>query len=91
MLVFPEGTRVAVGSTRRHGISAALLAKEAGCLVIPVAHNAGAYWGRQALLKRPGNIRVVIGEPISTLGREAREISDEIREWIDRETARLGG
>ena len=43
ILIFPEGTRVAVGENRKYGVSGALLASRAGCSVIPVAHNAG-FW-----------------------------------------------
>lgn len=91
VLVFPEGTRVAVGEQRRFGISGALLAVEAGCLVIPVAHNAGRYWPRRSLLKWPGRIEVVIGPPIATVGREPRDVNDAARAWIEREVEAIGG
>ena len=90
VLVFPEGTRVPVGTTRRYGISGALLASQAGCSVVPVAHDAGLYWRRRALFKRPGVIRVVIGAPITSAGRDAREINEQARAWIDDTVARLG-
>ena len=90
VLVFPEGTRVPVGTTRRFGISGALLAVEAGCLIVPVAHNAGLYWGRRALFKKPGRIRVVIGPPIATAGRDPREVNEEARSWIENEVRALG-
>ena len=90
VLVFPEGTRVPVGTTRRYGISGALLASQAGCLIVPVAHDAGLYWGRRALFKRPGVIHVVIGKPIQTQGRDAREINEEARAWIDSTVTALG-
>jgi 1-acyl-sn-glycerol-3-phosphate acyltransferase len=35
ILVFPEGTRVAVGETRKYGVSGALLASRAGCKIVP--------------------------------------------------------
>src|SRR5689334_16690176 len=63
--VFPEGTRVAVGETRRYGVGGAAVAAETGALVVPVAHNAGYFWPRRSLLKKPGVIRVVIGPPIA--------------------------
>lgn len=91
VLVFPEGTRVPVGEQRRFGISGALLAVEAGCLVVPVAHNAGRYWARRSLLKWPGRIEVVIGPPIATAGREPRDVNDEARAWIEKEVRTLGG
>jgi 1-acyl-sn-glycerol-3-phosphate acyltransferase len=88
-LIFPEGTRVAAGETRRYGVSGALLASRAGCLVVPVAHDAGFYWPRRGLLKKPGTITVVIGPPIAAAGRDPREINDEAQAWIESTIARL--
>jgi len=44
IVIFPEGTRMAAGETRRYGVSGTLLAIETGRLIVPVAHNAGFYW-----------------------------------------------
>ena len=90
VLVFPEGTRVPVGTTRRYGVSGALLAAKTGRYLVPVAHDAGLYWPRRGLLKRPGTIRIVIGPPIPGAGREPREINDQARDWIDAKVAELG-
>jgi 1-acyl-sn-glycerol-3-phosphate acyltransferase len=90
ILVFPEGTRVAVGHTRKYGISGALLAAETGRQIVPVAHDAGRYWSRRGLLKKRGTVRVVIGPPIATAGREARDINEDTRAWIDGTVAELG-
>lgn len=89
LLVFPEGTRVAAGETRRYGVSGALLASRAGCVVVPVAHDAGYLWPRRGLLKRPGTITVVIGPPIAAGGRDPREINDEVQAWIEATIAQL--
>jgi 1-acyl-sn-glycerol-3-phosphate acyltransferase len=91
ILIYPEGTRVAVGATRRYGLSGALLGAAAGCKIVPVAHDAGRYWARRGLLKRSGTIRVVIGPPIDCAGREPRDIIEDVRAWIDGKTAELGG
>jgi len=83
VVVFPEGTRVPAGESRRYGLSGALLAREAGYPVVPVAHDAGHYWPRRSWLKRPGTIRVVIGAPIETRGRDPREINEDARRFIE--------
>jgi 1-acyl-sn-glycerol-3-phosphate acyltransferase len=83
VMIFPEGTRMAVGETRRYGVSGTLLAIEGGRLIVPVAHNAGYYWPRRGLLKRPGTVRVVIGAPVNPAGREARELNEEIQRWVE--------
>jgi 1-acyl-sn-glycerol-3-phosphate acyltransferase len=89
VIIFPEGTRMPVGETRRYGLSGALLASKVGKPIVPVAHNAGFFWPRRGLLKRAGTVRVVIGPPIPTAGREPREINDEVQRWIEAQVARL--
>jgi len=83
VMIFPEGTRMAAGETRRYGVSGALLASETGRLVVPVAHNAGYFWPRRGLLKKPGTVRVVIGPPIAAAGRDPRAINEEAQQWIE--------
>jgi 1-acyl-sn-glycerol-3-phosphate acyltransferase len=83
VVIFPEGTRMPAGETRKYGISGALLAVETGKLIVPVAHDAGYYWARRGLLKKPGTIRVVIGPPIPTAGRDPRVINAEAQAWIE--------
>ncbi|MBV8783763.1 MAG: 1-acyl-sn-glycerol-3-phosphate acyltransferase [Gammaproteobacteria bacterium] len=83
VIIFPEGTRMAPGETRRYGVSGTLLAQETGRLIVPVAHNAGSYWPRRGLRKRPGVIRVVVGPPFSAAGREVRALNEEIQAWIE--------
>ena len=83
IVVFPEGTRMPPGETRRYGISGALLASETGKLIVPVAHDAGYYWPRRGLWKLRGTISVVIGPPIVAAGRNAREVNDEAQAWIE--------
>jgi 1-acyl-sn-glycerol-3-phosphate acyltransferase len=83
VVVFPEGTRMPPGETRRYGSGGAAVATAAGALIVPVAHNAAYFWPRRGWLKRPGTIRVVIGPPIATAGREAREINEEAQRFIE--------
>jgi 1-acyl-sn-glycerol-3-phosphate acyltransferase len=83
VVIFPEGTRVPAGETRRYGMSGALLAAAAGVPIVPVAHNAGDYWPRRGWLKRPGRIRVVIGPPIATAGVDPRALNEQTQRWIE--------
>ena len=86
---FPEGTRMPPGQTRRYGISGTLLAQKAGCLIVPVAHNAGDFWPRRGLRKRPGTVRFCIGKPVDPAGRDPREVTEEIQRWIEAKVAEL--
>jgi 1-acyl-sn-glycerol-3-phosphate acyltransferase len=89
VVIFPEGTRVPAGQSRRYGLSGALLASAAQKPVIPVAHNAGYYWPRHGLLKRRGTIRVVIGEPIATAGADPRLVNEQVQRWIEAQLDRI--
>lgn len=91
IIIFPEGTRMPPGQTRRYGVSGALLAAEAGRLLVPVAHNAGRFWPRRGLLKKPGTIRVVIGKPVAATGRDPREVNQEVQSWVEATVARMEG
>ena len=81
--IFPEGTRMPPGETRRYGVSGAALAQEANVPIVPVAHNAGDVWPRRQIVKRPGIVRFVIGPPISAQGRPPRETNLAVQEWIE--------
>ncbi|MGO9515049.1 MAG: lysophospholipid acyltransferase family protein [Steroidobacteraceae bacterium] len=90
VIIFPEGTRrVVAGETRKFGVSGALLATTTGKRVVPFSHNAGAFWPRRGFLKKPGTIRVIIGEPISSAGKDPRALNEEIRRAIDAGLARI--
>ena len=83
ILVFPEGTRMAPGETRRYGSSGTLLAAKENRLIVPVAHNAGYFWPRRGLLKKRGVIRVIIGPPVDPAGRDPRVVNEEVQAWIE--------
>lgn len=89
VIVFPEGTRMAAGETRRYGISGTLLAQEAGRKLVPVAHNAGDFWPRRGWRKRPGTVRFCIGSPVDPVGREPREVNAQIQDWVEKKVAEL--
>ncbi|HBH34871.1 MAG TPA: 1-acyl-sn-glycerol-3-phosphate acyltransferase [Gammaproteobacteria bacterium] len=89
VMIFPEGTRTAPGEHGRYSMGGAVLAEKSGFPVIPIAHNAGYFWRRRDINKYPGVIDVVIGEPISTSGRHAKEIIGEVENWIENQMDQL--
>jgi len=89
VVVFPEGTRLGPGEQRKWGVGGAALAASSGYPVIPVAHDAGRYWAKGSFLKYPGTVRVRIGPPIPTEGRDAEAINEEARAWVEGHRADL--
>jgi len=81
--VFPEGTRMPPGETRKYGVSGAALAQSAGVNIVPVAHNAGDLWQRRSFLKRPGTVRFVIGPPIDASAQTPKETNAIVQAWIE--------
>ncbi len=89
VIIFPEGTRVAPGHKKRYKIGGAYLASHAGVAAVPVAHNAGELWPRNALFKRAGTVTISIGPPIDTTGLDEIEVNRRAEEWIEGEMRRL--
>ena len=89
VMIFPEGTRMPPGQTRRYGISGTLLAQKAGCLVVPVAHNAGDFWPRRGLRKRAGTVVFRIGPAMDPSGLDPRVFNERVQQWIESEVASM--
>jgi 1-acyl-sn-glycerol-3-phosphate acyltransferase len=89
VVVFPEGTRVAPGERRAYQLGGAWLAAAAGAPVVPVAHNAGLLWRRNAFVKRPGTVTVRIGPAIESIGRDPKTINALAEAWIEKQQDEL--
>ena len=90
VLIFPEGTRAAPGTTGDFHPGVAALYKQLGVPVVPVALNSGLFWGRRAFRKRPGRIIVEFLPPIPP-GLKPRDFLAELEHRIAAATARLEG
>ena len=91
--IFPEGTRVPPGQTRKYGISGAALAQAAGVAIVPVAHNAGDCWRPRGFSMRPGLVRFCIGPSIDASTQSPQENDAKMaldRRWIDGKVNEIG-
>ena len=89
IVIFPEGTRVRPGTKGVYQLGGAWLAVKTGAAVLPVAHNAGACWPKNTLLKRPGLITVSIGPLVWPGAEKPAVLMQNIAQWIENETQRL--
>ena len=89
VIIFPEGTRVEPGKKGRYGIGGAWLAANTGTPIVPIAHNAGEMWRRNAFIKRPGMVTMRIGPAIETKDKTSIEVIKQVEAWIENEMARL--
>jgi 1-acyl-sn-glycerol-3-phosphate acyltransferase len=63
VIIYPEGTRVAVGETPQLRSGFAALYRALGLPVVPVAVDSGRLWGR-GFIKRSGLVTFKVGETI---------------------------
>jgi len=85
IMMFPEGTRIAVGQRGHYKGGGARLAIETQTPVIPIAVNSGECWPKHSFIKKPGLITVSIGQPISPQGLNAATLMQQVENWIESE------
>ncbi len=83
IVIFPEGTRVRPGERRKYHAGGAWLAVRTGAGVVPVAHNAGLLWAKNAFTKRPGLITVEIGPLMDSASSSVDELNRKVESWIE--------
>ena len=88
IVIFPEGTRIAPGKRGKYRAGGARLAVQTKTPVLPVAHNAGLCWGKNAFLKYPGLVTVSIGPLIQPDG-DAETLARRVEDWIENEMQHL--
>ena len=88
VLIFPEGTRTAPGTSRDYHPGIAALYKMLDVPVVPVALNSGMFWSRRSLIKRPGIITMEF-LPAMPAGLKRPAFLAELRTRIETATARL--
>lgn len=89
VIIFPEGTRIPVGTHGKYKTGGARLAIRTGAPVIPIAVNAGRLWPKKKLIKTPGLITVSIGKPIASAAKTPEELTSQVETWIETEMRRI--
>ena len=82
ILIFPEGTRVAVGTQPPLQPGFAGLYRALDVPVVPVALDSGRVWPRRSFVKRPGIVTMRCGDPIPP-GLPRKEIEARVHEAIN--------
>lgn len=88
ILIFPQGTRAAPGSSHRYEVGIFALYESTGLPVVPIALNSGHVWGRKSWLKRPGRIEVEFLPQIAP-GLSRREFMARLEDDIESRMAVL--
>jgi len=85
IIMFPEGTRIAVGKKGSYKGGGARLAVETNTQVVPIALNSGECWPKNSFIKKPGTVTVSVGKPISPEGCNPVELMQKVEAWIEAE------
>jgi 1-acyl-sn-glycerol-3-phosphate acyltransferase len=88
IIIFPEGTRRAVGAPPDYKTGVILLYEALGIPCVPLALNSGAFWPRRSLARRPGTIVVEFLDPIPP-GLPKTEFLERLIGAIEPASARL--
>lgn len=94
IVIFPQGTRVAVGAHAPYKAGVGLMYKKLNVPMVPMALNSGVFWPRNAFYKRAGKITVEFLDPIPAgLPREAAmaRLEAELEAASDRLARQAGG
>jgi 1-acyl-sn-glycerol-3-phosphate acyltransferase len=88
IVIFPEGTRVAVGESRPYKSGVAALYKDLHLPIVPLALNSGLLWPKNSFLKKTGTITVEFLPPIPP-GLPREEMMKRLRDALEPASARL--
>lgn len=64
IMIFPEGTRKAVGAPPDYKYGVVHLYKNLNCPVVPVSHISGLYWPRRGFMRNRGTLVLEVLPPI---------------------------
>ncbi len=88
IVIFPEGTRTAIGETRPYKSGVAALYQELNVPLLPMALNSGLLWPKNSLFKKSGTITVEF-LPTILPGLSREDMMEKLREVLESATERL--
>ena len=89
--IFPEGTRLPPGEKGRYKLGGARMAKMFEMDIVPVSLNSGEFWPKNAFLKHPGTITVVIHPVIPHSSGTEAELMAECEKRIETQQPLIEG
>lgn len=88
IVIFPQGTRVAVGEQKAYKSGVAALYQKLNIPIVPMAVNSGVFWPKNGFLKKPGLITIAFLPPIPH-GLPRDTMMKDLRERLEAESERL--
>lgn len=88
LIIYPQGTRVAPGTTKSYKVGTGLLYQQLGQPCIPAATNVGLFWPRTGIYRKPG-LAVVEFLPEIAPGLAVEPFMAELERVIEAASNRL--
>lgn len=88
LIIFPEGTRMAVDAPPNYKSGVGQIYAASGVPCLPVALNAGLFWPRRSFLRYPGTLVVEFLDPLPA-GLPRKEFMARIASAIEEATNRI--
>ncbi|MEM7439265.1 MAG: lysophospholipid acyltransferase family protein [Pseudomonadota bacterium] len=92
LIVYPQGTRVAIDAYLPYKVGVSVLRSETGQTVVPAAANVGVFWPRRGIYRRPGLAVMEFLDPIPTQeagGPDPETFLQELEVRVEKESKRL--
>jgi 1-acyl-sn-glycerol-3-phosphate acyltransferase len=88
LVIYSQGTRVAPGVKKPYKIGTAVLYEQMGQDCVPVATNAGVFWPRRGIYRKPGTA-VVEFLPVIKAGLPKEEFLEQLEQVVEEASDRL--
>jgi 1-acyl-sn-glycerol-3-phosphate acyltransferase len=88
LVIYSQGTRLAPGVKKPYKIGSAVLYEQMGQSCFPVATNAGVFWPRRGVYRKPGVAVVEFLEPIAA-GMKKEEFLAQLETEVETASDRL--
>ncbi|MEM6940357.1 MAG: lysophospholipid acyltransferase family protein [Pseudomonadota bacterium] len=82
IVIYPQGTRVKPGGSVPYKVGTAVLYSQLDQPCVPVATNAGYFWPRRGLYRRPGTAVVRFLDPIAP-GQKKEDFMNELETVVE--------
>ncbi len=82
LIIFPQGTRVAVGAYASYKVGTAVLYGETGQAIVPAATNVGVFWPRRGVMRKPGLAVLEFLPPIEP-GLDRRDVLARLERQVE--------
>lgn len=88
VIIFPQGTRVAVGAKHPYKVGLAKVYRDTQVPIVPMALNSGVFWGRNAFFKKSGVITFEF-LPAIPAGLPPLQVMEQLEKTLEEATERL--